>query len=142
MNEYKIGDELVIKLYENFGYKDVKDRYVKVQIIATSDEYGYKQFLCYVPHYITMKETRKASAAHNSKFKFDPIYSEEQTIIVTPFTIIHKHIPCRVGAKCQRCKQFVDYADNSQPFTCKSCRDNPWSLNFANSKCIPSGLLA
>ena len=54
-----VGDELVLNIEDNFGYRDKTIRQIKVQIINVSyDEYDSSpMYLCYVPNYLTQQRS-------------------------------------------------------------------------------------
>lgn len=126
--KYRIGDEIVLKV--NFGPSEDKPRYErrKVLIIGAGVDVEDDQYLCYVPHYLSMPHLFKLNRAHQRYYLFEGKFLGEQGCFITEDDEIYDHIPAPDGAKCGRCKSFVRWAeyDDEGNFTCRRCRINPY----------------
>lgn len=121
---YRVGDELVIRIEEDFGYRDKTHRDVKVQVIGE----GLDQWICYVPHYIMLPHAFVLNTSHQRWFSFENKYVGDKGIIVTIDTIVVRHTAAIPGSKCNRCHEFIMDAvpDEHNKFFCRACRENPY----------------
>ena len=126
---YRVGDEIVLKVAEAFGYKDTVPRYVRVLVIGSA-EYtdSTEQYLCHVPSYERHPDAEKITRQTLRIYSADPKFLDDQGVIVGSWATVTKHIPQRNGAVCDHCKTFIDYADKdkSGSFTCHACTEDPW----------------
>lgn len=124
-----VGDELVLNIEDNFGYRDKTVRQIKVQIINVSyDEYDSSpMYLCYVPSYLTHPGSFKISELTCKKFKLAKKWLGEQAVMVQHVASIARRIEAPRGEQCSRCKDFVVGATKSEDeFRCRACKENPW----------------
>jgi hypothetical protein len=129
--KYKTGDEVVLKVEEDFGYKDKTYRSVKVLVLgysldSDSDEIDY---LCYVPQYEILQGTFKIGSWHVKRHGCEKKFVGEQGVFITASTPIFKHVPGIPGEKCERCEEFFPHVvkpEGSLTFRCRACRENPW----------------
>lgn len=127
---YKIGDELILKVEDNFGYRDTTYRRVKVQVIGqnTDNDGDEAEYLVYVPSYEHLKDTWKLSDRHarwygvNKKFIGDSV-----TFIKTQHPIF-QHLPAPWGENCDHCHVFSEGSQRAEDgiYMCRACRLDPW----------------
>ena len=127
---YRRGDELVLKVEEDFGYKDKTYRRVKVQVIGhnVDSSSDHPEYLVYVPPYDHLKESWTLEPQHAEWYGADPKFIGDSVAFIPARHPIYKHYPAAVGENCDRCKEFVEGAelDDRAEFTCRACRLNPW----------------
>jgi hypothetical protein len=126
---YRKGDELVLKVEEDFGYTDRTYRRVKVQVIghnvdSDSDE---AEYLVYVPPYEFMKGTWTLTERHASWYNVDHRFIGDEVIFIRARHPIYKHFPAPQGESCDNCKEFVEGAQRGNDgYVCRACRFNPY----------------
>lgn len=127
---YRIGDEVVLKIQDTFGYTDTTYRSAKVQVIGydTDDSSTYTQYLCYVPPYETVPKSFVINRTHIKLLNVDPKFLGDTGCFITMFTETYKHIPAKDGALCARCDEFCEGAQHTddEPYFCRACRENPY----------------
>lgn len=130
MPRYQVGDEVVLKIRDTFGYSDVTYRGAKVQVIGCdmSDSSDFTQYLCYVPPYENVPKTFKINRTHVRHLGVHPKFFDEQGCFITVLTDIYQHIPTKPGVNCDRCDEFCEGAERigEQPYYCRACRENPY----------------
>lgn len=124
--KYNVGDELVLKVEENFGYADKTYRSVKVQIIAYTSDYS-GDYLVYVPQYDNLQTSFVLTQQHAKKYNIDKKFIGEDAAFIGSNHPIYKHFPRRLGNTCKKCNEFIELADdNDDDYNCRACRENPW----------------
>lgn len=131
--KYFVGDEVVLKVDDVFGYKDVIMSRLKVMILGYDlDTMGFQtQYLCYIPPYERVPvgfKTFKIDQRQQRHFKFDPKFIGDDGCFITSSDSIHKHIPAPKGERCDRCRDFHEGATRAEDGTyrCRGCRENPY----------------
>ncbi len=128
--KYLIGDEVVLKISDTFGYNDTTYRSAKVQVIGydMSDSSSYVQYLCYVPPYENVPKTFIINRTHIKLLEVDPKFLGDIGCFITAFTETYKHIPTKEGVSCDRCNEFCEGAQLPEegPYHCRACRENPY----------------
>lgn len=124
MDMYHVGDELVLRIEEDFGYTDKTFRDVKVQVIGV----GIDQDVCYVPHYLNVPGSFRLGANHMKWFGFHKKFLNEMGLLILPDTKIVRVIKAIQGEPCERCQEFIIGAVKSldEPVRCRACRENPY----------------
>lgn len=127
---YRIGDELILKVEEDFGYREKTCRRVKVQVIGynidcDSDD---AEYLVYVPPYESMKNTWTLSERHANWYGVDHKFIGDDVMFIPAQHPIYKHMPAPEGEKCDRCCEFHEGAvrDDNNVYMCRACRLNPF----------------
>jgi hypothetical protein len=127
---YVRGDELILKIEENFGYKDLTVRHVKVQIIAHNviSQYDEAEYLVYVPPYEHLSGTWRLTLRDAQRYQVDKKFIDDDVIFIDPYHPISKHIPSIPGAKCDHCNEFFAGAvpEGDGTYWCRACRHNPY----------------
>lgn len=129
---YSKWDEVVLKVPDNFGYRDKVVSHLKVTIIGVDYETddSYAQYLCYIPHYENVPygfKTFSVTRQHVKHFDLDEKFLGETGCFITAITPIHKHVKARRGETCDYCHNWVDSAEKTNNvFVCYSCRENPY----------------
>ena len=128
--EFKRGDEVIIKIKEDFGYTDIKYKYVKLMIVGSSFNMNYDviEYMCYIPRYEHVKESFKLDDRKASKFGVQKKFVNEQAYVITETTPVEKYIPAIQCAICDHCNEPITYAqaDELGRYTCRACRENPY----------------
>lgn len=127
---YHKGDELLLKIQDNFGHSDTTYRSVKVQVIGFNIDCDGPdaEYLVYVPSYSYLKNTFILTERHANWYEIDKKFIGDDVAFITARHLIFKHIPAIAGKRCQRCKEFFDGAqkNDENSYTCRACRENPW----------------
>ena len=127
---YKVGDEVVLRILDDFGYKHTVPRPAKVQVIGhdSAKEENWTEYLCYVPPYVNVPSSTLITDKLARKFKIERKFAGEIGVIITAGTPIIKHLPCDEGEKCDRCDHFVSGGtrEPGEDFYCRACKENPW----------------
>jgi len=127
---YRKGDELVLKVEEDFGYNDKTFRRVKVQVIGHNidSDNDEAEYLVYVPPYEHLKGTWTLSERHANWYGVDKRFVGDEVIFIRARHPIYKHHPAPVGEKCDKCREFAEGAirDDDGNYVCQSCRFNPY----------------
>lgn len=126
---YKRGDELILKVNDNFGYSDVTTRAVKVQVIGFNIDYEGPdaEYLVYVPSYSYYKDTFVLSRQHAVWYGVEEKFIGDDVAFISARHPIFKLIPAIDGERCDRCDDFYEGATRTDDaYTCRSCRENPW----------------
>lgn len=130
---YSKWDEVVLKIDDNFGYRDTIFVRLKVMIIGcdVNNNSDSAQYLCYVPPYehVPCKFPTFTINRHHAKyFEFEQKFIGDTGCFITTKMKIFKHIPAVSGEKCDHCKDWFDGAvrDDDGIYTCRACRENPW----------------
>lgn len=126
---YKVGDELVLKIEEDFGYKDKTIRNVKVLVIGFDLDCDGPdaEYMCYVPQYERIKDSFILGKNHQRVYNFHQKYIGDEGVIITINTSISKHIVSPTGENCYNCNNFIEGAEKiNDVYACKACKDNPW----------------
>ena len=123
MKHYRIGDELVC----SFNMGDETSPWIqkfKVQVLGFDDD--EEQALCYVPQYMTIKNSFKITGYHQKICRFHSKFLNEQGVWIRERQI-DQHLPSLPGETCSRCGLHVQYAETDDvAYTCRACRENPW----------------
>lgn len=128
---YRRGDELVLKIEEDFGYSDKTYRQVKVQVIgfnvdADGDE---AEYLVYVPPYEHLKDTWTLTQRHAEWYGAHPKFVGDDVAFIVARHPIYKHIPALEGESCDKCGDFSAGAvrpSADEAYRCRSCKLNPF----------------
>ena len=125
---YKKGDELIIKIKENFGYAEPSIRHISVLIIGhSSKNESDDEYLCYVPHYEHINDSFKLTKKHQTYYGFEKKFLNEEAIVINSNTEIFKHIKAPEGERCNRCDIFFEGAQKvNNAFFCALCTQNPY----------------
>lgn len=127
---YKVGDELVLKLEESFGYKDKTYRRIKVQVIGYNldNDSDDAEYLVYVPPYEYMKGTWTLTPRHANYYEVDPKFIGDDVGFIKARHPIYKHLPAIPGERCDHCDDFFEGAerDDAGNYTCRACKLNPY----------------
>lgn len=127
---YRIGDELILKIEEDFGYSQKTHRRVKVQVIGYNIDCDGDdaEYLVYVPRYETLKHTWTLSEHHARWYHVDRKFIGDDVMFIAAHHPVYKHLPAPQGEQCDRCHEFVEGAvrDNHGDYTCRACRFNPY----------------
>lgn len=127
---YRVGDELILKIEENFGYKQKTYRRVKVQVIGYNIDCGGDdaEYLVYVPPYESVKNTWTLSDRHANWYGVDKKFVGDDVMFIVARHPIYKHMPAPQGEKCDRCNEFHEGAvrDDNDEYTCRACKFNPF----------------
>lgn len=131
--KWRPWDELVLKVDDEFGYKDKVISHLKVMIlgIEVNDFDDVVQCLCYVPPYERVPYGFKTFAIdrhHQRHFRFDPKFVGDVGCLITSNHPIHKRIAAPLGERCDHCNDFHEGATRSGEGTylCRACRENPY----------------
>ncbi len=129
---YEIGDGLVVNVIESAGGKDTYKREVRTTIIGRTYESGEDIFLCYVPCYEFHPSSKRIDNKMLHRFKAPIIYLNEHGLVVNAWTDISKHQVGRDGMNCDKCDEFIDYAqsDTDGNFICRACKEDPYRRSF------------
>lgn len=127
---YRRGDELLLKVEDDFGYDDITYSSVKVQVIGfnvdcSGDE---AEYLCYVPSYEHVKGTWTLTQKHAVWYGVDEKFVGDDVMFIVSSYPVYKHMPAPEGERCDNCNDFFEGAvtDDKGRFTCSSCRFNPY----------------
>jgi hypothetical protein len=130
---YKRGDEIVLKVEDNFGYRDKVYSRVKVMIIGfdTDCDGDDAMYLCYVPCYETLPygfNSFTIDHYHAKYFDLEDKFLGDNGCFITAKTPIFKHVPVTPGEWCDRCNEFFNHAEASdkKSYRCRACKENPW----------------
>ncbi len=127
---YRVGDEVVLKIEDTFGYGDVVYRRAKVQVIGydMEDSSDYLQFLCYVPPWENVPKTFTINGTHLRHLDMHPKFLGDKGCFITGQTPIYDHIRTKPGLNCERCDEFCEGAQvaKGQTYRCRACRENPY----------------
>lgn len=127
---YRIGDELILKVEEDFGYSQKTYRQVKVQVIGYNIDCDGDdaEYLVYVPHYETLKSTWTLTERHAHWYHVDKKFVGDNVAFIQARHPVYKHIPAPLGERCDRCQDFSEGAvrDQHGNYTCRACRLNPY----------------
>jgi len=134
---YKVGDEVVVIIYDTFGYGNIKnDRMLKLQVIGIDSYELSMNYLCYVPHYMNHPHSNKLDDYTLRRYKVDKKFLGEQCVSMSVYEPVARHIPCATGEKCDRCQEFIPGGIRQDfiKFHCRNCRENPWRLFVTSNK--------
>jgi hypothetical protein len=130
--KYSRWDELILKVEDQFGYRDKINAYLKVTVIGFDPdcEGDYAQYMCYIPPYERIPfgfQTFTCNKQHIKAFEIDPKFLGDTVCLITSKTPTVKHLPAPKGEKCDRCKEFhIGAVRNNDAFLCRQCRQNPY----------------
>ena len=132
---FKIGDEVVVIIYDTFGYGNTKNnRTLKLQIIGVDTDEMSMNYLCYVPEYMNHPHSNKLDDRTLKRYAVHKKFLGEQCITVSAYEPVARHIPCTTGEVCDHCKEFVSGGIRQDTkFYCRNCKENPWRL-FSTTK--------
>lgn len=126
---YHQGDEVVLKVEDDFGYTDKTYRCAKVTVLSFDADVDADdaQYICYVPSYESVPKSFTIRRMHVDWYELDGKYLGENACFITSKTPIYRHLPATPGACCERCKEFFEGASSfDSKFRCTSCTTNPW----------------
>lgn len=127
---YRIGDELILKVEDDFGYSSKTFRSVKVQVIGYNidGDGDDAEYMVYVPSYERMTNTFELGAHHAKWYGVDPKFIGDDVAFIPARHAIYKHLPAPVGEKCDRCGEFNEGSvrDVNDAYTCRACKENPF----------------
>ena len=126
---YGRGDEVILKVEEDFGYKDKVFRRVKVMIVGynTDCEGPDAEYLCYVPCYELAPNSFTLTERHLKYYGVERKFLGDTACFITRKTPIFKHIKALPGEKCDHCKDFVvDAVRVDGTYQCRACKENAW----------------
>lgn len=127
---YRKGDELVLKVEEDFGYGDKTYRRVKVQVIGhnTDSDGDEAEYLVYVPPYESLKESWTLTERHAAWYGADKRFLGDEVAFIRARHPIYKHLSAPQGERCDNCRNFSEGAvkDDAGCYTCRSCKLNPY----------------
>lgn len=125
---YRIGDELILKIEDDFGYSEKTFRSAKVQVIGyNTDGVGEDaEYLVYVPHYEKMNNTFTLNASHARWYCVDPKFIGDDVAFIASHHPVYNHIPAPQGENCDRCGEFNEGSvrDVNDAYTCRACKFN------------------
>ncbi len=127
---YRRGDELVLKIEEDFGYCDKTHRRVKVQVIGYNIDCDGPdaEYLVYVPAYESMAETWTLTERHADWYGANHKFIGDTVAFINADHPISQHFPSVEGENCDRCNEFVAGGTRKEDasYTCRACTLNPW----------------
>jgi formylmethanofuran dehydrogenase subunit E len=128
--KYSKGDELVLKVEDDFGYTDKTYRSVKVQVIGYNidSEMVEAEYLVYVPSYLHIKESWVLSPQHARHYCTDRKFIGETVAFIDVHHPIYKHIPAAPGEHCNHCGDFFEGTARNvdDKYLCRACMLNPY----------------
>lgn len=130
--KYRLGDEVVLKVEDSFGYTVKTFSPLKVMVLGcdVDVESSNAQYLCYVPVYERIPVgfgTFKIDRLHARHFRVDAKYVGQIGCFITAKYAIYKHIQAVQGEKCDHCRDFFEGATRVDgAYRCRACRENPW----------------
>ena len=127
--KYRVGDELILKVIQDFGYSDKTYRHVKVQIISDIDPSAFvPEYLVYVPSYESLEDSFVMQQHHVTRYGVDRKFIGDQIAFISANHPIYMHMPTAMGEKCERCREFFSGACASEgaKFKCQACTRDPW----------------
>lgn len=129
---YSKWDEVVLKVEDNFGYKDKVAARLKVMVLGfdTDCDSDCAQYLCYVPVYERIPygfPTFTIDKYHVRHFDLDPKFLGDTGCFITAKMPIYHHTPAPKGEKCDHCKDFYEGAVREDGiYLCRPCKENPY----------------
>ena len=126
---YKNGDQLILRIQEDFGYKEKKYRQASVTVISdVSTSTDDPRYMCYVPCYENVPGSYTITERHLKWHNIPKKFLGEQACTVSWLTDVFKHIPAPASEQCDRCKEPIMGAVRGEDgaFRCRACRENPW----------------
>jgi hypothetical protein len=127
---YRKGDELILKVEDDFGYADKTYRSAKVQVIGFNVDCDgpEAEYLVYVPPYVQLANSWTLTKRHANHFQVDPKFIGDSVAFVVARHPIYKHLPAIPGERCDHCKDFFEGAtrDGAGAYLCRACQLNPY----------------
>lgn len=126
--KYKIGDEVILKV--DVSHTDVPYyEAFKVQVIGCGNGGDWRQYLCYVPGYLTLPRSFKLTRLHRKHYMFEDKFINEEGTFITEDDPIYDWIPTPLGSVCVNCELFVKWAEPNKGeifYVCHDCKENPY----------------
>ena len=127
---YRLGDEVILRIEEDFGYTPKSVKHVKVQVIGfISNSFSNDpEYLCYVPPYLSVPSSFIINKRHIKYYDVDPKFLDDTGCFITTATPVYKHLPALLAEKCDNCDEPVQGAvrDTFGVYVCRACRENPY----------------
>lgn len=123
------GDEVVLKVEDDFCHTEKTHRAVKVIVIGFSvdTDCSELQYLCYVPQYIVVPDSFTIHDWHVEHYGVDVKYVGDDGCYIDGRTPIYGHVPALPGERCQKCFQFTPHAVLVDGvYLCWACTENPY----------------
>jgi hypothetical protein len=127
---YRKGDELYLKVEDDFGYTDKTYRSVKVQVIGhnVDSRADDREYVVYVPSYEYLKTSFTLSQHHINHFGIDQRFLDDAVAFIDFYHPIYKHLASVPGERCERCKDFFEGVERNDDgkYRCRACQLNPY----------------